>query len=174
MFGKDWKKVTAHVRTRISAQVRSHAQKVLKDYSPGSRDENGGDEGSDGDFGVEESFSNTNNGLTMKTEDLNCAVEALGVSKPANELALKNLNRGHKRFRFDAEQNALATTKFELPNFDTGYAPRARIPTGQLLAAASNAAVNEEEQSSQAKEGSYPSARQGLASLLAPHAEQAY
>lgn len=30
---KDWKKVTAHVATRISAQVRSHAQKVLPDYS---------------------------------------------------------------------------------------------------------------------------------------------
>ena len=36
MYDKDWKKVTAHVRTRISAQVRSHAQKVLKDYSPNS------------------------------------------------------------------------------------------------------------------------------------------
>ena len=26
--------MTQHVATRISAQVRSHAQKVLKDYSP--------------------------------------------------------------------------------------------------------------------------------------------
>lgn len=34
LFGKNWKKVTQHVGTRISAQVRSHAQKVLKDYSP--------------------------------------------------------------------------------------------------------------------------------------------
>jgi len=36
LFDKDWKKVTAYVKTRISAQVRSHAQKVLKDYSPNS------------------------------------------------------------------------------------------------------------------------------------------
>ena len=174
MFGKDWKKVTAHVRTRISAQVRSHAQKVLKDYSPGDRDDNGGDDGSDGGFGVEESSSITDNGLTMKSEDLNCAVEALGVSKQANGNALKNLNRGHKRFRFDAEQNALATTKFELPNFESGYPSRAKIPAGQLLGATSNAALNEEDQGSQAKEGSYPSARQGLASLLAPRVDQAY
>ena len=34
IYGKDWKKVTQYVGTRISAQVRSHAQKVLKDYSP--------------------------------------------------------------------------------------------------------------------------------------------
>jgi hypothetical protein len=34
LYKKNWKKVTAHVGTRISAQVRSHAQKVLKDYSP--------------------------------------------------------------------------------------------------------------------------------------------
>lgn len=38
LFGKNWKKVTAYVATRISAQVRSHAQKVLKDYSPHSAD----------------------------------------------------------------------------------------------------------------------------------------
>jgi len=38
LFGKNWKKVTAYVGTRISAQVRSHAQKVLKDYSPHSAD----------------------------------------------------------------------------------------------------------------------------------------
>ena len=81
MYGKDWKKVTAHVRTRISAQVRSHAQKVLKDYSPNSQNNHGDEEGADSEFGVEESFSNTNSGLAMKTEDLNCAVEALGVSK---------------------------------------------------------------------------------------------
>ena len=85
MFGKDWKKVTAHVRTRISAQVRSHAQKVLKDYSPNSqnglRDITEGD-GTD-DFADGESFSNTNQGQSIKTDmDLNCAVEALGVSKP--------------------------------------------------------------------------------------------
>ena len=36
LYDKDWKKVTKHVGTRISAQVRSHAQKVLKDYSPNS------------------------------------------------------------------------------------------------------------------------------------------
>lgn len=29
--------MTQHVGTRISAQVRSHAQKVLKDYSPNSQ-----------------------------------------------------------------------------------------------------------------------------------------
>ena len=34
LYGKNWKKVTRYVGTRISAQVRSHAQKVLKDYSP--------------------------------------------------------------------------------------------------------------------------------------------
>lgn len=37
LYHKDWKKVTAHVGTRISAQVRSHAQKVLSDYSTGNR-----------------------------------------------------------------------------------------------------------------------------------------
>ena len=37
MYNKDWKKVTAHVGTRISAQVRSHAQKVLSDYSTGTK-----------------------------------------------------------------------------------------------------------------------------------------
>ena len=78
LFGKDWKKVTAHVRTRISAQVRSHAQKVLKDYSPNSGNADGDDDENDSGFN-DESYSNTNNGL--KTEDLNCVVEALGVSK---------------------------------------------------------------------------------------------
>ena len=165
MFGKDWKKVTAHVRTRISAQVRSHAQKVLKDYSPNSQH---GDGGEDSEFGVEESFSNTNNGLTVKTEDLNCAVEALGVSKQANENALKHLNRGpQKRFRFDAEGNSLATTKYELPNFDGGYPSRAKIPTGQVLGPNGNAAMNEEDQSGLVKDGGQPGARQGLADLLA-------
>ena len=139
MFGKDWKKVTAHVRTRISAQVRSHAQKVLKDCSPNSQHGDGAD---DSDFGVEESYSNTNN---MKTEDLNCAVEALGVSKQANENALKNLNRGQKRFRFDAEGNSLATAKYELVNYDGGYSSRAKVPTGQVLGPNGNAAMNEED-----------------------------
>ena len=37
LYKKDWKKVTAHVGTRISAQVRSHAQKVLSDYSTGNK-----------------------------------------------------------------------------------------------------------------------------------------
>jgi len=37
LYNKDWKKVTAHVGTRISAQVRSHAQKVLSDYSTGTK-----------------------------------------------------------------------------------------------------------------------------------------
>lgn len=161
MFGKDWKKVTSHVRTRISAQVRSHAQKVLKDYSP-----NDGEGADDSDFGAEESYSNTNNGLTMKTEDLNCAVEALGVSKQANENALKNLNRGQKRFRFDAEGNRLATAKYELANYDAGYASRAKVPTGQVLGPNGNAAMNEEDPSSQAKEGSHQSARQGFANLI--------
>ena len=110
----------------------------------------------------------------MKTEDLNCAVEALGVSKHPDGNALKNLNRPQKRFRFDPDSNLLATSKYELPNFENGYPSRAKGTTGQVLGSNSNAAVNEEEQSSQAKEGSYPSARQGLASLLAPHAEQAY
>ena len=31
--------MTQHVGTRISAQVRSHAQKVLKDYSPNQDDD---------------------------------------------------------------------------------------------------------------------------------------
>lgn len=172
MFGKDWKKVTAHVRTRISAQVRSHAQKVLKDYSPNSQHGDGAD---DSDFGVEESYSNTNNGLTMKTEDLNCAVEALGVSKQANENALKNLNRGpQKRFRFDAEGNSLAAAKYELANYDAGYASRAKLPSGQVLGPNGNAAMNEEDQDSQAKEGSHPSPRQGLANLIQSQADQAY
>lgn len=29
-FGKDWKKIEQHVKTRSSAQARSHAQKVLR------------------------------------------------------------------------------------------------------------------------------------------------
>lgn len=37
LFDKDWKKVTSYVGTRISAQVRSHAQKVLSDYSNSNR-----------------------------------------------------------------------------------------------------------------------------------------
>jgi hypothetical protein len=37
LYDKDWKKVTEHVGTRISAQVRSHAQKVLSDYSIAAR-----------------------------------------------------------------------------------------------------------------------------------------
>jgi len=37
LYDKDWKKVTEYVGTRISAQVRSHAQKVLSDYSIASR-----------------------------------------------------------------------------------------------------------------------------------------
>lgn len=164
MFGKDWKKVTAHVRTRISAQVRSHAQKVLKDYSPNSQNGDGAEES---EFAVEESFSNTNNGLTMKTEDLNCAVEALGVSKQANENGLKNLNRGQKRFRIDGEGNSLAAIKYEMPNFDGGYPLRTKIPTGQVLGTNGNAAMNEEDQSGLAKESSHPSARQGLSNLLA-------
>lgn len=40
IYKKNWKKVTQHVGTRISAQVRSHAQKVLLDYSPNYLPEN--------------------------------------------------------------------------------------------------------------------------------------
>jgi len=38
--------VTQHVATRISAQVRSHAQKVLKDYSPNNLDRDDVEHGS--------------------------------------------------------------------------------------------------------------------------------
>ena len=95
----------------------------------------------------------------MKTEDLNCAVEALGVSKHTNENVLKNLNKAQKRFRYDPDHNLLATSKYELPNFENGYPSRTKGPTGQVLGSNSNAVVNEEERNSQAKEGSYSHAR---------------
>jgi hypothetical protein len=49
LYKKNWKKVTAHVGTRISAQVRSHAQKVLKDYSPNYKPSDDEDQSDDSD-----------------------------------------------------------------------------------------------------------------------------
>lgn len=42
--------------------------------------------------------------------DLNCAVEALGVSKP-HQGEFKNLNRPKKRFKGDPEENLHTVAK---------------------------------------------------------------
>ena len=87
--------MTQYVGTRISAQVRSHAQKVLKDYSPNAQIQYKSGEDSDDSSQFNDSDisdhrgQNTEQGSvgvqsfiiprehTQKTDDLNYAVEAL-------------------------------------------------------------------------------------------------
>ena len=108
LFGKNWKKVTQYVGTRISAQVRSHAQKVLKDYSPHSADKN--------DFNESKSAISEHNETmtlpkdhTMRTDEPYLAINRLdiGLRKVSGdaleECLTTNLNQGHKRYRNTAE-----------------------------------------------------------------------
>ena len=95
--------------TRISAQVRSHAQKVLKDYSPNAQINNNSGDCSDSDDSSQFNDSdqsdyragqNTEQGSvgvqsfiiprdqTQKTDELNYAVEALDA---------RNDNKGSKK-----------------------------------------------------------------------------
>ena len=117
MYGKNWKKVTQHVATRISAQVRSHAQKVLKDYSPNSQNhENGNaskseDESSDQQ---EENHSLTHpKDHTMRTDEPNLPVKRLliGHNTASNEgledeCLTPDLNQNRKRYRKSVENTA--------------------------------------------------------------------
>ena len=84
--------MTQHVGTRISAQVRSHAQKVLKDYSPNNdmseMDESDG-EGVRADLLSQQPYNDT---MTMPKD--NRTAEAVGgadAEAGSNE-GLLNLN----------------------------------------------------------------------------------
>ena len=88
LFGKNWKKVTQHVGTRISAQVRSHAQKVLKDYSPNSHAQEGHDPSKSE---MTEQINNETMTLpkenTIRTDDVNHAAPPMdmGVQQTSND-----------------------------------------------------------------------------------------
>ncbi len=108
LFGKNWKKVTQHVGTRISAQVRSHAQKVLKDYSPHSADKNDSHEDKSA---ISEHCETMNlpKDLTMRTDEPYMMINRLDVGlrkasgEGLEEYLTANLNQGHKRYRNTAE-----------------------------------------------------------------------
>lgn len=95
--------------TRISAQVRSHAQKVLKDYSPHSADKNEGASKS-GPVSEHNETMTLPKDHTMRTDEPYSAIHRLEglrrVSGDAMEECLTtNLNQGHKRYRNTAENS---------------------------------------------------------------------
>ncbi len=100
--------MTQHVGTRISAQVRSHAQKVLKDYSPHSADKNDSHEDKSA---ISEHCETMNlpKDLTMRTDEPYMMINRLDVGlrkasgEGLEEYLTANLNHGNKRYRNTAE-----------------------------------------------------------------------
>ena len=108
LFGKNWKKVTQHVGTRISAQVRSHAQKVLKDYSPNSQVNMDDSKSEMSEQPDNESLTNPKEHTTRTDEPIyginRLTMGAGPASNDDNEL-MANLNQGRKRYRATAENS---------------------------------------------------------------------
>ena len=108
LFGKNWKKVTAYVATRISAQVRSHAQKVLKDYSPHSADRDDDDQDSKSALSEHNETLTLPKDHTMRTDEPQSAINRLDILRKVSGdegCLTTNLNHGHKRYRNTAENS---------------------------------------------------------------------
>lgn len=102
LYGKNWKKVTQHVATRISAQVRSHAQKVLKDYSPNNLDKDDEEDGSKSEMTdqINNEAMKLPKDRSIRTEEPKFSVEGIYIRpRVGSNECLQNLNRGHKRYR---------------------------------------------------------------------------
>ena len=103
--------MTQHVGTRISAQVRSHAQKVLKDYSPNN---NALADPADKSEMTEQPDNETltlPKEQTMRTDEPNMGANRLEIgTKTAlhgadEECLTTNLNQGQKRYRKAADDS---------------------------------------------------------------------